>query len=79
MFLPAPQPSRAPEVFSRMRVMFTDRADSGAAQPHEPCETIADWARYIALRDAWARLHPQASCAEYGAAVRAIAGECGVA
>ena len=65
-------------MFARMRDMIARNRTASAALRHEHCETIADWARYVALRDAWAAAHATATPAEYEAACVRIAAECGV-
>lgn len=37
-----------------------------------------NYERYVMLKRAWVADHPGASCAEYDAAMRAIAKKCGV-
>lgn len=64
-------------LYSRAQMMRREAGGSEAMR-HEHCETIADWARYVEARDAWARAHVEATPAEYEAACVRIANECGV-
>lgn len=54
------------------------KSDGERTRPVEHCETIADYARYLELRDWFSQAYPDAPCRIRARAAQLFADVCGV-